>query len=115
MNKEKVIQDLEALIKGNYFIFGWTPKQEIAQLALKYKNEPETRIINLYDSETNYLVQTDAPAEEIHNAIAYKNQMLENDDPSFRSDFEEMQSYLQEKGYTFEQFGYVNDIEGYCW
>lgn len=75
----------------------------------------ETRIINLYDDDTNFLVETNAPEEEIENAIEYKNQMLENDDPSFRSDFEEMQEYLQNKGYEFDQIGYVNEIESYYW
>lgn len=74
-----------------------------------------TRIINLFDYETNCLVETNAPEEEIRNAIAHKNQMLENDDPSFRSDFEEMQDYLHNKGYTFEQIGYPDEIERYYW
>ena len=74
-----------------------------------------TRIINLFDDDTNFLVETNAPEEEIRNAIAHKNQMLENDDPSFRSDFEEMQEYLGNKGYNFAQIGYVDEIEGYCW
>ena len=74
-----------------------------------------TRIINLFDDGTNFLVETNAPEEEIRNAIAHKNQMLENDDPSFRSDFEEMQDYLQNKGYTFNSFGYIEEIEGYYW
>jgi hypothetical protein len=41
--------------------------------------------------------------------------MLKNDDPSFRSDFEEMQEYLQNKGYDFKQIGYVDGIERYYW
>ena len=73
------------------------------------------RMINLFDDENNLLVQTDAPAEEIRNALDHKNQMLIDDDPSFRSDFEEMQEYLWNKGYIFEQVGYVEDIEGYYW
>ena len=75
----------------------------------------DTRIINLFDDDTNFLVKTNAPKEEIRNAITHKNQMLENDDPGFRSDFEEMQEYLWNKGYDFEQIGYVDEIEGYCW
>lgn len=75
----------------------------------------ETRIINLYDCETDYLVKTNAPVEEIDNAIDYKNELLANDDPSFRSDFEEMQEYLHSKGYIFEAIGYVNEIESYLW
>ena len=75
----------------------------------------ETRIINLCDCDTDYLVETNAPVEEIDNAIDYKNEMLANDDPSFRSDFEEMQEYLHSKGYIFEAIGYVNEIESYLW
>lgn len=75
----------------------------------------ETRLINLHDCDTDFLVETNAPAEEIQNALEHKNQMLENDDPTFRSDFEEMQDYLQNKGYTFEQIGYINEIESYYW
>lgn len=76
----------------------------------------ESRLINLYDDYTNNLVQTNAPSEVIRDAIEYKNQMLENDDPSFRSDFEEIQEYLQNKGYEFAQIGYVNEIiESYYW
>ena len=74
-----------------------------------------TRIINLYDCDTDYLVKTNAPAEEIQNAIDYKNTMLENDDPAFRSDFEEMQEYLQKKHYRFEGVGYVKEMEKYNW
>ena len=69
----------------------------------------------MFDDSTNFLVETNAPEEEITNAIAHKNQMLEKDDPNFRSDFEEMQEYLQNKGYTFDQIGYVNEIENYYW
>ncbi len=75
----------------------------------------DIRIINLFDDYTNFLVKTNAPEEEIRNAIAHKNQMLKNDDPSFRSDFEEMQEYLQNKGYDFKQIGYVDGIERYYW
>lgn len=75
----------------------------------------DLRMINLFDSETNLLVLTNAPAEEIRNALDHKNQMLIDDDPSFRSDFEEMQEYLWDKGYDFEQVGYVEEIEGYYW
>lgn len=75
----------------------------------------DTRIINLFDDDTNFLVKTNAPEEEIRKALDHKNQMLENGDPSFRSDFEEMQGYLQNKGYEFDQIGYVNEIESYYW
>lgn len=75
----------------------------------------ETRLINLYDCDTDFLVETDAPEEEIRKALDHKNEMLINDDPDFRSDFEEMQEYLQSKGYYFEQIGYIEDLEGYNW
>ena len=75
----------------------------------------ELRLINLHDCDTDLLVETNAPAEEIRNAIAHKNKMLEEDDESFRSDFEEMQEYLQNKGYEFDQIGYVNAVEWYLW
>ena len=74
----------------------------------------ETRIINLYDCDTNFLVKTNAPAEELENAIAYKNDLLENDKP-ISSDFEAMQEYLMDKGYIFDSVGYVNEIESYLW
>jgi len=73
------------------------------------------RIINLFDCDTNFLVETDAPKEEIIKALQHKNEMLINDDPNFRCDFEEMQDYLWEKGYYFESIGYVEDIEAYNW
>ena len=75
----------------------------------------ETRIINLYDDDTNYLIETDAPAEEIRKAIEYKNKLLFEEDVLFRSDFEEMQEYLYQKGFCFEPIGYVNEIESYIW
>ena len=75
----------------------------------------KTRIINLYDCDTNFLVKTNAPVDEIEKALDYKNEMLENDDPNFRSDFEEMQEFLETKGYTFNEIGYVNEIESYLW
>ena len=119
LDKERVIKDLELLIKENYFIYGQVPKMVIAELLAQYKKEEGIRIIILYDCETNYLVETDAPAEEIKKAIDYKNTMLENDDPAFRSDFEEMQTFLNEKGYYFEGLGYIgkydHDIEEYYW
>jgi len=74
-----------------------------------------TRIINLCDWDNDFLVETDAPANEIEKAIEYKDKMLIENDPSFRSDFEEMQDYLQQKGYTFEQIGYITDLESYEW
>ena len=73
------------------------------------------RMINLYDDESEFIVKTDAPSEEIKKALAHKNKMLEDDDPAFRSDFEEMQDYLQGKGYTFEEIGYTYELEKYCW
>ncbi len=73
------------------------------------------RTINLFDDSTNYLVETNAPKEEIKKAVQHKNEMLVNDDPNFRSDFEEMQDYLWKKGYYFESIGYVEDIEAYNW
>ena len=76
----------------------------------------ETRIIALYDYDNNYLiVETNAPASIIEDAIAYKDDMLENDDPSFRSDFEEMQEYIQERNYVFNELGYVYELENYSW
>lgn len=119
LDKERVIKDLELLIKENYFIYGQVPKMAIAELLAQYKKEEGIRVIILYDCDTNYLVETDAPAEEIRKAIEYKNKMLEDDVPEFRSDFEEMQTFLNEKGYHFEGIGYVgeydNDVEQYYW
>ena len=119
LDKERVIKDLELLIKENYFIYGQVPKIAIAELLAQYKKEEGIRIINLYDCDSNYLAETDAPAEEINKAIEYKNKMLEDDAPEFRSDFEEMQTFLNEKGYYFEGLGYIgkydHDIEEYYW
>lgn len=76
----------------------------------------DTRIITLYDYDNNYLlVETNAPSSIIEEALEYKNDMLINDDPSFRSDFEEMQEYIQKRNYVFDQLDYVNCIEGYYW
>jgi len=73
------------------------------------------RIINLHDCEKDYLVETNAPKKEILKALEYKNQMLMDDDPKFRSDFEEMQEFMHSRGYSFEAIGYVEDLEGYNW
>ena len=75
----------------------------------------DLRLINLYDDDTNFLAITNAPKEEIQLALDYKNKMLENDDLSFRSDFEEMQDFLQKRGYVLGQVGYITDIESYLW
>lgn len=75
----------------------------------------ESRLINLYDNYTNKLVQTNAPSEVISDAIEYKNQLLENDDPNFICDFEAIQDYIWEHGYEFEDIGYVEDLEAYYW
>ena len=73
------------------------------------------RIINLHDCESDYLVETNAPRKEILKALDHKNQMLIDDDPKFRSDFEEMQEFVHSRGYSFEAIGYVEDLEGYDW
>ena len=75
----------------------------------------KTRIIKLYDDDTTLLVNTDASAELIEEAICYKNDLLNKDDPDFRSDFEEMQDYITNKGFTFDEIGYISDIEGFYW
>lgn len=85
---------------------------EIIELELSSKTK--TRVINLYDCDTNFLVETNATTEEIEKAIAYKNDLLENDKP-ISSDFEAMQEYLMNKGYIFNEVGYVNEIESYEW
>lgn len=76
---------------------------------------PRERIVNLYDCDTDFLVRTNASTELIEEALEYKQKMLEEDDPAFRSDFEEMQEYVKNKGYVFEQIGYANEIESYSW
>lgn len=80
----------------------------------KLPKKAKTRIINLYDCDTNFLVETNATEKEIEKAIAYKNDLLEND-KSISSDFEAMQEYLENKGFTFKSIGYVNEIESYEW
>ena len=73
------------------------------------------RIIRLYDDYTTLLVRTNAPSQIIDDAIEYRDDMLTNDDPAFRSDFEEMHDFINNKGYSFEEIGYIEDIEGYYW
>ena len=73
------------------------------------------RIIRLYDDYETLLVRTDAPPQIIDDAIEYRDDMLDNDDPAFRSDFEEMQDFIHNKGYSFEEIGDPDDLEGYYW
>ena len=75
----------------------------------------DLRLINLHDCDTDFLVQTNAPKIEIVLALEHVQRMLINDDPNFRSDFEEAQSYLHSHGYVFEQVNYITEIERYNW
>ena len=76
----------------------------------------EDRLIVLYDcGDKNFLARTDAPEEIIEEAIEYKNEKLLNDDPNFRSDFEEMQEYVWSEGYNLDEVGYIEDLESYEW
>ena len=80
----------------------------------KLPREAPIRVINLYDCETNFLAETNAPPEEIEKAIEYRNDLLERD-IYINSDFESMQEYLMNKGYILSELGYVDDIESYEW
>ena len=73
------------------------------------------RIIALYDDYTTLLVRTNAPSQIIDDALEYRDNMLDNDDPAFRSDFEEMQDFVHNKGYLFEEIGDPDDLEKYYW
>jgi len=71
------------------------------------------RIIVLRDwHDGDIYVETNAPEEEIRNAIYYKDNVRENGNEENYTDFEIMQQYLEEKGY------YLNDsveLEIYGW
>jgi hypothetical protein len=72
----------------------------------------EERIIVLKDCEARTYVETNAPRELIEDAIAYKDELLEQDVP-IESDFDAIREYLNERGYTFEEC--EEDCEEYWW
>jgi hypothetical protein len=70
------------------------------------------RNIRLIDDCESLFVTTNAPSFLIEEAINYRDMVLENNLP-FCSDFECMQEYINEKGFTFEEIN-VSD-ESYYW
>lgn len=87
---------------------------------VKLPEQPEERIITLSDCDSNTVAKTNAPSNIIDEAIAYKNSLLENDDPEFSSDFESMQDYISKAGYYLEYVGIIennnrSEIEDYEW
>lgn len=61
----------------------------------------EERYISLDDEFGNLIVKTNAPSYLIENAISYKDTMFENNIPI--CDFDCIQEYIQEKGFSFEK------------
>lgn len=86
----------------------------------KYKqrfNIIETRTICLKSNNCDDIyVKTNAPKEEIENAIDFQNTYrCENDkwDENFDCDFSIMVAYLQGKGYIFEDVSATSEV--YYW
>lgn len=75
----------------------------------------EERIIilrDLYGKEIDIYIKTNAPKEEIQKALSHRCDMREQMLYDDVCDFEIIQNYLQEKGYSFYDF----DIEEkYYW
>lgn len=82
-----------------------------------------TRTIALRDCwGSELLVTTDAPSDEIKNALDYLDKLREGDIPDpnpdseeILSDFEEVQKYLRTKGYSFEEIGAIKVAERFHW
>lgn len=72
----------------------------------------EERNIKLVDFNGELFITTNAPSYLIKEAINYRDMVLENDLP-FCSDFDCIQEYINEKGFTFEEIN-VSD-ESYYW
>lgn len=70
------------------------------------------RIVVFRDYGDRAYIETDAPSEEIEDAIAYKDELLDSD-VEIDSEFDVVQKYLQERGYYFEEV--VEDVEEYWW
>lgn len=71
----------------------------------------EKRHISLDDEYGKTIIETNAPSFLIKEAIAYRDMVLLNDLP-ICSDFECIQEYIEEKGFSFEEI-YVK--ESYNW
>ena len=71
----------------------------------------EERHISLDDDYVKNIIKTNAPSFLIKEAIKYRDMLLENDVP-ICSDFECVQEYIKEKGFSFERV-YVK--EEYSW
>ena len=72
----------------------------------------EERNIKLVDYNGDLFVITNAPSFLIEEAIKYRDMVLENGLP-FCCDFECIQEYINEKGFTFDEIN-VSD-ESYYW
>lgn len=71
-----------------------------------------TRIIVFRDYGDRVYIETDAPSEEIEDAIAYKDELLDSD-VVIDCEFDVVKKYLQERGYYFEEA--IEDVEEYWW
>lgn len=103
---ETIMQDKEFLkivYQEEYpYIYKW----------LSDHNCYETRNVKLFDDYEDLFIATNAPSFLIEEAIKYRDMVLENDLP-FCCDFETIQEYINEKGFTFDEIN-VSD-ESYYW
>ena len=96
---------------------------DYVEMNIKEETTMTTRTIALEDCwDSELLVATNAPSDEIKNAIDYLNKLREGDIPDphpdsdeIFSDFEEIQQYLRAKGYTFAEIGSIKVTERYHW
>lgn len=76
----------------------------------------EERVIKFKDEYGAIYVKTNAPSYEIENAIAYREELIEQlieQDTYEDCSFNVIANYLIEKGYTFEE--QEEDCEEYWW
>ena len=75
----------------------------------------EERIIVFRDvnaKEEEICISTNAPREEIENALSYRNLVMEKGLLDYLCDFEIIQDYLEKRGYVFYD---LNTREKYYW
>lgn len=76
----------------------------------------EERVIKFKDEYGAIYVKTNAPSDDIEDAIAYREELIERwieQDTDIDCSFNAIANYLIEKGYYFEEV--EEDCEEYWW
>ena len=73
----------------------------------------EERVIKFKDEYGDIYVKTNAPSYEIEDAIAYREELIDDGNDEEDCGFNAIANYLTERGFTFEE--QEEDCEEYWW